>query len=92
MKFSMDRLISAINSGNATKSMSFSVSDRSALACHRDLKKALASDFVSGVPKDLRNNGTLEIDSLFYVGWFKPKGPDPIKTGKIGHKKRSLLV
>ena len=75
------------NSGNATRSMTFYTRDRNDLASHRKLKKVLVPDFVKDLEKQYRQNGELEVLSITYIGWYKPKGPDPIKTGKIGHKK-----
>lgn len=75
------------NGGTASRSMTFYTSDRNMLASHRELKKILASDFVKNLAKQYRQNGVLEVDRITYVGWFRPKAPEPIKTGKIGHKK-----
>ena len=75
------------NTGNATRTMTFYTSDRNLLSSHRQLKKALVPDFVKDLSKQFRTNGTLEVEHITYVGWFKPRAPDPIKTGKIGHKK-----
>lgn len=76
-----------INSGSATKSMTFSVKDRNVLGNHRLLKKELLPRFVIDLPKQHRTNGSMEVQSITYVGWFKPTERKNPKTGKIGHKK-----
>lgn len=76
-----------INSGSATKSMTFSVKDRNVLGNHRLLKKELMPRFVIDLPKHCRTNGSMEVQSITYVGWFKPTERKNPKTGKIGHKK-----
>lgn len=75
------------NSGTATKSMTLSVRDRNVLGNHRLLKKELIPSFVVDMPKQYRTNGNLEVQSMTYVGWFKPYDRKHPKTGKIGHKK-----
>lgn len=75
------------NGGSATKSMTFSVKDRNVLGNHRLLKKELLPRFVIDLPKQYRLNGDMEVQSITYVGWFKPTERKNPKTGKIGHKK-----
>lgn len=75
------------NSGTATRSMSFWTKNRNVLANYRYIKKILVPAFVAELPKQYRKNGVLEIESITYIGWFKPKSASAPKTGKIGHKK-----
>lgn len=81
----------APNSGTATRSMSFWTKNRNVLASYRSIKKMLVSTFVADLPKQYRKNGVLEIESITYIGWFIPKPASLPKTGKIGHKKKSMF-
>lgn len=46
--------------------------DRSAIADDRQVKKAVAENMISQIPRHLKRNGTLEVSEVYYLGWFKP--------------------
>lgn len=71
---------------NITRIVNFHVTDRNALADHRVLKKALVPNMVKTQNKRYLTNGDLEIASISYIGWYKPR-QSPKRTGKMGHKK-----
>ncbi len=79
------------NSGNVTSARTFYVRDRNILGYHRKLKKIIAGDMVANLDKVYRRNGVLEIQSISYVGWFKPPVASKPKTGKLGHKPKWWL-
>lgn len=76
------------NTAFVSNSMTISTTDRNLLASHRNLKKMLVPDMVKNLPKHLRSNGKLYIEQITYIGWYKPKAPDPVQTRRLGHKKR----
>lgn len=71
---------------NITRIINFHVTDRNAMADHRALKKTLAPDMVQKLSKRFLTNGDLEICSIAYIGWYKPRKAVK-RTGKMGHKK-----
>lgn len=78
------------NTGYVTNSMTMSVTDRNELAFHRNLKKALVPNMIKELSPQYRTNGSLFIEQLTYIGWFKPRPQStiPIQTRHLGHKKR----
>lgn len=71
------------NSGQATRSMTCSVIDRNSIASHRNLKKALASDMIRDLDPIYRTNGTLDVERLSFIGWYKrPTGPEVVRTNR----------
>ena len=47
------------------------IRDQRLIADHREIKKACWD--INNIPWHLRKNGSLNIEQIHYLGWFKPK-------------------
>lgn len=46
--------------------------DRRDIANDRDTKQLIAPDMFAEMPRHMKRNGNLRVQSIYYLGWFKP--------------------